>query len=60
MESLVALEAFAPGLIENQCGGDKHVTMYKDEKRKEVWLLSKTDDQIVPRGLSSEASAAVT
>ena len=50
MESLVALEAFAPGLIENQCSGDKHVTMYKDEKRKEVWLLSKTDDHIVPKG----------
>ena len=50
MESLAALEAFAPGLIEHQCGGDKHVTMYKDEKRKEVWLLSKTDDHIVPRG----------
>ena len=49
MESLAALEALAPGLIENQCSGDKHVTMYKDDKRKEVWLLSKTDDHIVPK-----------
>eukprot|EP00975_Prorocentrum_lima_P047912 10020762-Prorocentrum_lima.AAC.1 len=35
MESLAVLEAFAPGLIENQSAGDKHVTMYKDERRKE-------------------------
>ena len=49
MESLAALEAFAPGLIENQCSGDKHVTMFKDEKRKEVWLLSKNDDHILPK-----------
>ena len=49
MESLVALEAFAPGLIENQCAGDKHVTMYKDERCKEVWILSKQDDHIVPK-----------
>ena len=49
MESLAALEAVAPGLIENQCAGDKHVTMYKDDKRKEVWLLSKNDDHIVPK-----------
>ena len=33
MESLSALGNFAPGLIEHQCGGDKHVTMYKDEKQ---------------------------
>ena len=50
MESLAALEAFAPGLIENQSAGDKHVTMYKDERRKEVWLLSKNDDHIIPKG----------
>ena len=49
METLAALEAFAPGLIENQRAGDKHVTMYKDDKRKEVWLLSKNDDHIVPK-----------
>ena len=49
MESLAALEAFAPGLIEHQSSGDKHVTMYKDDKRKEVWLLSKADDHIVPK-----------
>ena len=40
MESLGALEAFAPGLLENQCSSDKHVSMYKDEKRKEARLLS--------------------
>ena len=49
MDSLSALEALAPGLIEHQCAGDKHVTMYKDERRKEVWLLSKLDDHIVPK-----------
>ena len=49
MGSLSALEACAPGLIENQCAGDKRVTMYKDEKRKEVWLLAKADDHIVPK-----------
>ena len=50
MESMSALEAFAPGLIEQQAAGDKHVIMYKDDKRKEVWLLSKNDDHIVPKG----------
>lgn len=50
MESLAALEAFAPGLIDNQCANDKHVTMFKDEKRKEVWVLTKTDDHIIPKG----------
>ena len=50
MESLAALEAFAPGLLENQCASDKHVSMYKDEKRKEVWLLSKGDNHIMPKG----------
>ena len=50
MESLAALEAFAPGLTENQSAGDKHCIMYKDDKRKEVWLLSKTDDHIMVKG----------
>ncbi len=50
MESLPALEAHAPGLIEHQSAGDKHVTMFRDEKRREVWLLSKSDDHIVPKG----------
>ena len=50
MESLVALEAFAPGLIESQCASDKRVSMYKDEKRKEVWLLSKGSNHIMPKG----------
>ena len=59
MESLSALEAFAPGLIEHQCAGDKHVTMYKDERRKELWLLSKTDYHIVRRQPFSEALTAV-
>ena len=36
MESLAALKAFAPALIENQCASAKHVSMYKDEKCKEV------------------------
>ena len=49
MEILAASEAFAPSLIENQCAGDKHVTMYKDERRKEVWILSKQDAHIVPK-----------
>ena len=49
MESLSSLAAIAPGIIGNQCAGDKHVTMYKDEKRKEVWLLSKNDDHILPK-----------
>ena len=31
MESLAALEAHAPGLLEHQSAGDKHVTMLKDE-----------------------------
>ena len=47
MDSLAALEAFAPGLIEHQCFGDKHVTMYKDVQRHEMWLLAKNDDHIV-------------
>ena len=50
MESLAALEAFAPGLLENQCASDKRVSMYEDEKRKEVWLLSKGDNHIMPKG----------
>ena len=44
------MEAFAPGLLENQCPSEKHVSMYKDEKRKEVWLLSKVDNHIMPKG----------
>ena len=50
MESLVALDAFAPGLSENHCASDKHVSMYNDEKRKEVWLLSKGDNHFMPKG----------
>ena len=50
MESLAALEAFAPGLLENQCASDKRVCMYNDEKRQEVWLLSKGDNHIMPKG----------
>ena len=50
MESLAALEAHAPGLLEHQAAGDKHVTMLKDEKRREVWLLSKHSDHIMPKG----------
>ena len=50
MESLAALEAFAPSLIDNQCASDKHFSMYKDEKRKEVWLLSKGGNHIMPKG----------
>ena len=49
MESLAALEAFAPGLVEHQTFADKHVTMYKDVGRKEMWLLAKHDDHIVPK-----------
>ena len=45
-ESLVALEAFDPGLLANQCASDQHVSMYKDEQRKEVWLLSKGDTMV--------------
>ena len=50
MESLSALEAHAPNLIESQCAGDKHVHMFKDEKRAEVWAVSKNDDHILPKG----------
>ena len=50
MESLSSLEALAPGLIENASLSDKHITMYKDDNRRELWLLSKGDDHIVPRG----------
>ena len=50
MERMAASETFAPGRIENQCASDKHVNMYKDEKRKEVWLLSKGDNHIMPKG----------
>ena len=50
MESLAALEAHAPGLLEHQAAGDKHVTMLKDEKRREVWLLSNHSDHIMPKG----------
>ena len=50
MESLAALEAHAPGLVEHQAAGDKHVTMLKDDKRQEVWLLSKNGDHTLPKG----------
>ena len=50
MESLAALEAHAPGLLEHQSVGDKHVAMLNDEKRREVWLLSKHSDHIMPKG----------
>ena len=50
MESLAALEAHAPGLIQHQAAGDKHVTMLKDKKRREVWLLSTHRDHIMPKG----------
>ena len=50
MESLAALEAHAPGLLQHQSAGDKHVAMLKDDKRQEVWLLSKHSDHIVPKG----------
>ena len=49
MESLAALEAHAPGLIEHQSLGDKHITMYKDVRLQELWLLAKNDDHIVPK-----------
>ena len=50
MESLAALEAFALGLLDNTCAPNKHVSMYKDEKRKEVWRLSKGENHIMPKG----------
>ena len=50
MDSLAALEAHAPGLLQNQSAGDKHVTMLKDDRRREVWLLSKHSDHILPKG----------
>ena len=50
LQGPAALEAFAPSLIENTCASDKHVSMHKDEKRKEVWLLSKGDNHIMPKG----------
>ena len=50
MESLAALEAHAPGLLENQSAGDKHVTLLKDERHREMWLLSKHGDHILPKG----------
>ena len=49
MESLAAWEAFAPSLFENPCASDKHVSMYLEEQRKEVWLLSKGDNHIMPK-----------
>ena len=50
MESLAALEDFAPSLLNNQGASYKHASMYKGEKRKEVWLLSKGDNHIMPKG----------
>ena len=50
MESLAALEAHAPGLIQHQAAGDNHVTMLNDKKRREVWLLSTHRDHIMPKG----------
>ena len=50
MDSLAALEAHVPGLLQHQSGGDKHVVMLKDDQRQEVWLLSKHSDHIVPKG----------
>ncbi|MFM7982399.1 MAG: hypothetical protein ACKPKO_24070, partial [Candidatus Fonsibacter sp.] len=50
IESLAALEAFAPHLIENPCASYKHVNMNKDDKHKYVWLLSKGDNHIKATG----------
>ena len=50
MESLAALEPHAPGLLQHQSAGDKHVTMLKDDRRQEVGLLSKHSDHIMPKG----------
>ena len=40
-ESIDALHAHAPGLIEQHATSDKHVTMLKDDVRGEVWFVSK-------------------
>lgn len=48
-ESLAALQGHAPGLIEIQAMGDKHVTLLKDDTRREVWLIAKNDDHIVAK-----------
>jgi hypothetical protein len=48
-ESIDALHAHAPGLIEQHATGDKHVTMLKDDVRGEVWFVSKNDHHIVPK-----------
>ena len=48
-ESIDALHAHAPGLIEQVATGDKHVTMLKDDVRGEIWFLSKNDHHIVPK-----------
>ena len=48
-DSLAALEAHAPNLLTCQAAADKHVTLLKDDARKEVWMLAKNDDHIVPK-----------
>ena len=46
-DSLAALEAHAPGLIEAQATGDTHVTDLTDDARKAVWMAAKNDNHIV-------------
>ena len=48
-ESLAALEAHAPNMVEHGAMGDKHVTMLKDDQRGEVWVIAKGDDHILPK-----------
>ena len=49
-ESLAALQAHAPDLISNAAMGDKNVTMYKDAKCSEMWVVAISDNHILSKG----------
>ena len=48
-ESIDALQAHAPNLVEHVAMGDKSITMLRDDSRHEVWFLSKNDHHIIPK-----------
>ncbi len=48
-DTLEALRAHSPNLIEHSAMSDKHVSMLKDDVRGEVWFVAKMDDHIMPK-----------
>ena len=46
-ESEAALKTHVPDLVESTAQNDKHITMLKDPKRREVFFVSRQDDHII-------------